>query len=163
MSENQILTISVFRCYSGVLYSNQTRFSTELALTVFNISKKFYLKLSRLGKIILSVIFFSSVFRQLGHSYFRHCLKSELSSDRTKGTCLNFEQVLNSEVHSIVKFQSLTRWNTRNFYFSNYLKKLFSSFSKYNTCPKSERSVWKIEQNLVRISDIWAVRFEISH
>ena len=34
----------------------------------------------------------------------------------------------------------------------------------YSRCPKSERSVWKTEQNLFRISDvpisdIWAVQF----
>ena len=25
----------------------------------------------------------------------------------------------------------------------------------YSRCPKSERSVWKTKQNLVRISDVW--------
>ena len=42
------------------------------------------------------------------------------------------------------------------------LNKTTENRNYYSRCPKSKRYVWKTEQNLVWISDIWAVPFVLS-
>ena len=55
--------------------------------------------------------------------------------------------------------QNLDTWNPCDEDLSKFQTRPDFEHSLYSRCLKSERSVWKTEQNLVWISDIWAVPF----